>query len=263
MMMTSANDHSVGGAAENSRVIRLERGFNIRDVGGLHTSDGQRVRRDKVFRSEDLLYASTADVQALGRLGIRTVVDLRTTQECGERESPMWDGLGATVHACPLVVQVPPHAEHGRYLEPRWTSGLYLKMLSDNPEGHAPLWRALAEGSSRGVSLIHCLSGRDRTGIVVALLLELLGVREVGIVADYAMSATGMERMMDWIELNIAGGVDAVTTDRTAMVTTDPETMRMFLAQFRQRYGSADGYAKELAITPYVTELRRNLLEPA
>jgi protein tyrosine/serine phosphatase len=205
---------------------------------------------------------SAGDVQALGRLGIRTVVDLRTPQECGERESPMWDGLGATVHACPLVLQVPPHADHGRYLEPRWTSGLYLKMLSDNPEGHASFWRALAEGSC-GVSLIHCLSGRDRTGIVVALLLEFLAVREADIVADYAMSAPGMERMLDWAELNLRGGVDAITSDRTAMVTTDPETMRMFLSQFRQRYGSADGYAEELGITAYVTELRENLLERA
>jgi hypothetical protein len=249
-------------AIHSSRVIHFERGFNVRDIGGLSGLDGRCIRRGKIYRSDDPYHVSARDAMTLAELGIRTVIDLRAPSESGERGSSTWDGLGATVHAFPVVPEVPPVGAHGNYLEPGWTAELYMKMLDKSRHVQVNLWRALAEGSS-GVSVIHCYSGRDRTGVIIALLLELLGVTEEQIVADYAMSALGMKRMLAWYDLNIPGGADTVTSNRVAMVTTAPETMEIFLAEFHDRYGSAEEYATDLGIMPSVAELRRNLLDDA
>lgn len=244
-----------------SRVVHLERGFNVRDLGGLPTTDGKQVRYGRIYRSDDPFHASSDDVAVLRRLGIRTVLDLRMAEECAERGTRTWDDVGAVVHACPLVDTVPEPSEHGNYIEPAATARLYVEMLTADLQRHPRMWRALADASS-GVSVIHCWSGRDRTGIVVALLLGLLSVEEEHIVEDYAMSTPGMTRMLDWAEQNLPGGIREITGNRTAMGTTWPDTMRLFLAEFRNRFGSAAGYAREVGIEAEVDVLRENLLEP-
>jgi hypothetical protein len=96
---------------------------------------------------------------------------------------------------------------------------------------------------------------------VVAPLLKLLGVDDKPIIADYAMSSIGMRRMAQWYDEHRPGDLEKITGNRQAMVTTAPETMRLFLAAFRDRFGSVDEYVAEIGVVDCADRLRANLLD--
>lgn len=243
-----------------ARSVELERVFNIRDLGGLPTLDGRRVRQGRIFRSDDAHLATAQDLKALGELGIGTVIDLRTGDEAAQRGTATWDQLGVRRLSHPFWLAVPPMGSGSRYLDPRETAGLYAEMHEQNLATHAALWRALAQAAS-GATVIHCASGRDRTGIVVALLLSFLRVPDAHILDDYAHSAAGMRQMLAYLDTAFAPETLArMQLHREAMVLTPPEAIGGFLAWLRERHGSIGGYAAALGVEAEVESLRAGLL---
>jgi protein tyrosine/serine phosphatase len=244
-----------------SRVVNLDQMFNVRDLGGLPTLDGRQVRPGLLFRADDPHLATDADAAALAALGIASVIDLRTPSEVEQRGIRRWDELGVRRYALPLWREV-PGTDHGfKYHDPRLTAELYAVMHEDNLESHPRLWNALAEATAQGPTVIHCASGRDRTGILVALLLSLLGVEVDRIVEDYAMSATGMTRMLAHLEaIHSADALASVNLDKEAMVLTPPEAMAHFLDRVRTHHGGMEGYAAAIGITETAPVLREQLL---
>lgn len=246
-----------------TRVIPLTQGFNMRDLGGLRTSDGRGTRRSRVFRSEDTYLFSEDDEAVLGRMELQSAVDLRTPEEVSDRGSVVWDRLGMVRHTRPLVAEMVLGPDRSKYLEPAVTAGFYLAMLEQGRAGHGALWHSVTEASA-GKSVIHCASGRDRTGLVVALLLGFLGVEDEQIIDDYAMSGPGMERMLGWLEENRLDALaDLIPNEmaRRAFIVTPAETMELFLGGFRERYGSFEAYAQHLGIGELLPTLRERLLE--
>jgi protein-tyrosine phosphatase len=242
------------------RVMQFEQCFNMRDLGGLSTRDGHLLPHGRIYRSDDPFLISARDLDTFRELRITSVVDLRMAEEIAERGSATWQRLAVEHFAVPLVEGLPAMEDHTRYVDPDWVADLYLEMLVHGRSRHQRLWQALAHASP-GRTVIHCASGRDRTAIVVALLLGFLGVDDDQIVEDYTISAVGMERMLNWLDANHPEKAEAVTGNRAAMVFTPPETMQLFLAGFRSRYGTFEAYADDLGVTDDVAVLRRTLLE--
>jgi protein-tyrosine phosphatase len=212
-----------------------------------------------MYRSDDPFLISSGDLESFRSLGITSLVDLRMADEVAERGSATWEELAVQHRRLPLVEGLPAMEEHTKYVDSAWVADLYLEMLTHGRSGHERLWRALAAASS-GRVVIHCASGRVRTGIVVALLLGFLGVEGDQIVEDYSLSAAGMVRMMNWLDQNHPDKAEAVTGDRTAMVFTPPETMQRFLAGFGRQHGSFEAYAEALGVGEEVAVLRHHLL---
>lgn len=161
------------------RRIDVSGSFNLRDLGGLPTADGRRVRRGRVFRSDYPTFAE-ADADALAGLRLSTVVDLRRGSEAAV-ECVDWVGLGIDYRRWPLTAGAADswHARYTSYLthRPETVAGAVGEVI--RPEGHAVLF--------------HCAAGKDRTGVVAALLLLLLGVAEEDVVEDYLLSAESVE----------------------------------------------------------------------
>lgn len=242
-------------------MVRFAQMFNVRDLGELRTSDGRRVRPGRIYRTDDPHLATDADAAALGALGITTVIDLRTPDEIEQRGTKRWDELGARWISRPLWAEVPSIEHAHRYHDPKMTAELYGEMHEANLAAHAGLWRAFADAGTH-CTAVHCASGRDRTGIVVALLLSLLDVGREDILEDYAMSARGMRRMLAYMEANFPPEVMASwNLDKEAMVLTPPEAIGHFLDWVQWRHGGIGGYAKEIGITDLVPVLQENLLE--
>jgi protein-tyrosine phosphatase len=109
--------------------------------------------------------------------------------------------------------------------------------------------------------VFHCSAGRDRTGIVAALVLSLLGVPDKVIVDDYAMSKEAMETMVAWLRAEYADTADELERFTPAMLAVMPEAMEGLLALVRHTYGSAEGYADFLDMSGAVKYLRSALLE--
>lgn len=164
---------------------------NFRDVGGYTTADGRHVRHNRVFRSGMLAGVTTDGVRALETLGIRTVVDLRTQVEVdafGPDRLP--HGTRVVQLRIPSAGPDPIVAEalrtgHFPYL-PDLVS-VNRAYITEDAAQFGALFRLLAEGTNLPV-LIHCLGGKDRTGVGVALLLTILGVPWPIVREDYLLS---------------------------------------------------------------------------
>jgi protein-tyrosine phosphatase len=171
-------------------VVPLEGGSNFRDLGGHRTADGATVRRGAVFRSAHLGGLTDIDRAALGKLGVRTIVDLRGVGEAAETPH-LIEGLACKVVGAHIEPQL------GEKLRDAVADGtatpfVVMQFLVDHyreyPRRCAPgfrtLFSTLSDGTHRPL-VFHCTAGKDRTGFASALLLSLLGVPWDDVMEDY------------------------------------------------------------------------------
>lgn len=172
---------------------------NFRDVGGLPLSKGGTTKRGVLFRSESLQEATDEDAQLLlGECAITSVVDLRSARET------VTEGRGPLAGASVTYVNVP--------LNP---APVDLTTASDMRPGEltAQVYRAFADDAAGGLprvfrllphlletpTLVHCAAGKDRTGLVIAMSLEIAGVERDAVIADYLVSEKNNHRVNDML----------------------------------------------------------------
>ena len=171
-------------------VVPLSGGSNFRDLGGYRTADGRTVRRNAVFRSAHLGGLTDDDRAALGRIGVRTIVDLRGVSEAAETPHAI-DGLRCRVVGAHIEPGVGERIR-GAVADGSATPHLMMEFLTDHyrdyPRRCAPgfrtLFATLSDGTHRPL-VFHCTAGKDRTGFASALLLSLLGVPWETVMEDY------------------------------------------------------------------------------
>ena len=235
--------------------IRLEGAANVRDVGGL-PAGSSRTRAGRLIRADNLQGLTDADVQELvDRRHVTAVVDLRTTVEV-DSEGPgplVRDGRVRMVHLslfpeagattdvtaedelaeAPALLPWQAESEDDRP-PPRSTAEVYLRYLEDRPDSIVGALRLVARAN--GATVVHCAAGKDRTGVVVAMALNAVGVDREAVVGDYIRSAERIDEVMDRLagSPTYAGDVDDGPADRHA---PRADTMRDFLAALDERYG--------------------------
>ncbi|MFJ8695496.1 tyrosine-protein phosphatase [Streptomyces roseolilacinus] len=246
------------------RHVVFRRLHNFRDLGGYATGDGSTVRWGRLYRSDSLGKLGRPgggdDWDRFLALGVRTVVDLRYPWEIERRgrvpEHPSFAYHNLSVEHRPYdQASLAPDVEVGPYLAER-----YLEVAEDGVE---ELRRALelVAADDSGPLVFHCASGKDRTGLLAALVLGLLGVDEDTVVADFALTELATERLVaDWLANDPGRALVWPHFGRAP-----GEVMRRFLDGIGDRYGSLTGYATErLGVDDaLVGALRRTLLEPA
>jgi protein-tyrosine phosphatase len=208
--------------------------FNFRDIGGQDV-DGGRVRRDALLRSDALVGLGEDDHGELARIGIRTAIDLR---EPGERERSPAALREIELHQIPLIDGDPGGITLDLLEFNRW-------LLEHRADRLALVIKLLAHpGAMPGVYF--CSSGKDRTGLVTALILSLLGVDEQAIVRDYVLTAELMpeEYKAEALQRSLAGGLPEAMIDEYAAkaMGSPPEAMAGTLEVLRQQYGGAEAY---------------------
>ena len=234
--------------------IELEGAVNVRDLGGLPTTDGGAIVPGRLLRSENLQELSPRDVTRLvDEIGLTTVVDLRSTNEVAIEGPAPLDAVAGVRHAHHPVLREfldvsdtvkaallteAADADRERYPSDPMC-GHYLGYLENRPEEVIAALRAIA--TAPGAAIVHCAAGKDRTGVVVALALTAAGGEPEAIVADYAASADRIEAIIERLARSkmYAGGVSGVPirahTPRT-------ETMKAFLEQLGARYGGLEAW---------------------
>ncbi|MCX4850451.1 tyrosine-protein phosphatase [Streptomyces sp. NBC_00893] len=227
---------------------------NFRDLGGVVCADGQSLPSGLLFRSEAPAPQAQGDVECLRRLGVRTFVDLRSPEETSS-SPPDRAAPGSYVSAGLRRVDwedrdVPPDRMAG-FLAER-----YLRLAEEGLGGDRPVGRALTAllDPSRTGRIVWCAGGKDRTGIVVAVLLHLLGASHEAIAADYARSAEASAELRRRARRDAATGA-APTRKR------DPAERRRMLrasaAAFPGGVGALANPAPPEAITLFLTQLDR------
>lgn len=248
------------------RTVALPGGVNFRDLGGYRTADGRAVRWGQVYRAGSLAELSDDDVAALGALGLRLVCDLRSPDEVARRPDRL--PPGAAYDHRPIVGEVGRLRRvvtlyRKRHRVQELLEEVYRVMLDQNSATFAAVLRLAADPANRPL-VIHCTAGKDRTGLVVALLLLALGVPEETVVADYTLSNLAFEvlagRMRPEMSRLYSFGFGEVQL--RPFLLAEARTLRGALAYLRHRYGSLDWYFQRAGLDDVVVErLRAELLE--
>lgn len=177
-----------------NRWLELEGLDNVRDVGGLPLRGGGTTAPGVLLRSATLRYVTPADVEHLvATFGLRLVLDLRTTREIEHDGPTALAAVGVRTVALSFIPeQGRPLPETGEDTDPLLRG--YLGYLTHRGENVVEAVRLLA-AEDAGPALVHCAAGKDRTGVLVALVLDAVGVERDAVVADYALSAQQVEAL--------------------------------------------------------------------
>jgi hypothetical protein len=229
--------------AHQQRFVPLDGAFNFRDLGGLPTHDGGTTRTGVMFRSDALHHLVPSDVDVLTELGMRTIVDLRSAIEL-ERSGrgPLGDTDMRFLHA-PLSHG---DAAAGRTLPPALAEGdlgrHYVDSLAERTETLATVIEHLATRDNLP-AVFHCTAGKDRTGMVAALVLSLVGVPDDAIVHDYTLTDDRMPLVME--RIRTAGGFPESAQPLPAGVgRAEAASMEKFLDALHETHGDARGWAR-------------------
>lgn len=242
--------------------------FNYRDVGGLRTAGGGKIRTGVLLRSAQLCRLDERGHDTLRRLNVATVHDLRGPGEAARMGSDLLPA-GVRLEVTPFHPDVgaAPHesgaaadAESGRAPhEGSETGGHPLDLLAVYTEfptmplagvAITAMARSLARGD--GAVLVHCAAGKDRTGWAVATLLRAVGVNEDDIMADFLLSNEAAEALAADMSRNYG---DAATIP-PELLGVHSDYLTAGTDAMREQYGDLDGYLAAIGITP---ELRAAL----
>lgn len=206
----------------------------------------------RLFRADDLSRLTAADADRFAALGIRTVIDLRRPAEIAEL-GRIPASLGVDYRHVHLVHPLWPSAEFAdaaartAYLRDR-----YREMATDGREGIGTALRLIADTDAAPL-VFHCFAGKDRTGIVAALTLALLGVSDETIAEDFALSEPADQALRAHFG-----------KEPNRVAVSPPEAMLGFLSDLRSSHGSIEAYAKWTGVTDeHIAALRAHLLAPA
>lgn len=232
--------------------------FNFRDLGGYRSAAGTSVRWNRLFRSDDLSRLVDDDARRFGELGIRTVVDLRRPDELEEiGRIPTLPGFA--YHHAHLAHPMWPEetfidtAHRAAYVRKR-----YLEILDSGRVGVGQTLRLIADTNAAPL-VFHCMAGKDRTGIISALTLSLLGVPDDDIADDYHLSELAERATWGYLTRD----KPELDKQRWQHVTVNPrDGMLGMLTDLRDKHGSVAGYADSVGVSAdHVAAMRAHLLE--
>ena len=216
----------------NVRRIKLPNLYNFRDLGGYETEGGGATVWNRLYRCDCPADLKEDEWQQFSQLGIKTLIDLRSTYEASE--NPVKAPEGFFYLHCPFFREeegADLTGEAGKkFLE---SLSLDYRVMTENAsERVAAILRTVLESLSKGNTAFFCTAGKDRTGIIAAEILRLSGVSDEDIIADYSITEIYNEQVirahLAAIPKEILDQVSPETMAKAA--NSKPETMREYLA---------------------------------
>jgi protein-tyrosine phosphatase len=236
------------------RLVPLDGPANFRDIGGYETDHGRMVRTGRLFRADSLSYMSDADVQHVTEvLGLHTVIDLRATHEVERFTHGPLAELHVRVAHVPIVDETRRPDAEATATDTVAIDAIYLLMLDRFGHRFAAVLDLISQPDSQP-AVFHCAAGKDRTGVLAAVVLALLGVDESTIVGDYALTAAAMAALVERLAQDRPEALSAMNDQPPAYLASPPEAMRRFLDHVRAEHGSMVGYVRGIGVELEVVE---------
>jgi protein-tyrosine phosphatase len=214
--------------------------WNTRDLGGLPLRGGL-TRPRVLIRSDELTHLNALGLEALKQYGVTAILDLRSAGELERRPSPFADQVAAAYIHRELI----DDANMTQIGDEQDMFDRYLFIVERRPFAFRGIFEALAD--AEGTVLFHCFAGKDRTGLVAAMLLELAGVADEDIAADYGETDVQLERQY-------AAWVAEAPPERRAAYLNElrcpPDRIVGVLEHLRRRWGGVAGYLEAAGMRP-------------
>lgn len=239
-------------AADAQRVIPLQGAWNTRTFAGLQGTHGP-IPASAFVRTSDLGRLTAADRDALAAAGVTLDIDLRTADEQAQSPDLLADDARFAYQRTSLMGTEKMDLQKMMTTFPDSLGAAYVQWLDHSQPQFKQVFQRIA-AERDGTVLFHCTAGKDRTGIIAGLLLDLAGVPRADIVHNYAISAHYLEgqpkdsamnaQIMELIRQN-----PEIGRKMAGMSGTAPENMEMFLVALHQQYGGAEGYLKSIGVS--------------
>ncbi|WP_183653912.1 tyrosine-protein phosphatase [Prauserella isguenensis] len=232
--------------------LELDGAVNIRDVGGIPTTDGTTTARNRLLRADNLQDLSAADLGLLvDTIGLDTVVDLRTAHEIDSEGPGPLRAYSRVRHVHHSLLPdggddaLLARADGDSDSDSGDVAGFdrvvahYLGYVAHRPDSIVGALRTITDAP--GAALVHCAAGKDRTGVVTAFTLEIAGVDREAIAADYAATAHRIEAIIGRLRRSETYREDV---DRKTIDEHRPraESMERFLREVDARHGGVRPY---------------------
>ncbi len=236
------------------RRLEIEGTRNVRDLGGYTTKDGRSTRWRRFIRADNMVGLSISSQTALLDYGVKTIVDLRRTSETEKTPNVFEDANKAVYHHLPLRVDGDPPVEPlpedaERFEKMAHSYSANLDAFQDRVKSIL-----LALSNSEQGALYHCRVGKDRTGMISALLLSLAGVPDDTVAEDYALSARYL------FEYD-PEDPDVKTWEDYRRLYSSPKTMLLVLDHLNRTYGSVEAYVRGTGLSDEpIVKLRESFL---
>ncbi|MFN3642883.1 MAG: tyrosine-protein phosphatase [Gemmobacter sp.] len=248
----------------HERRLPLTGAVNFRDLGGYPAAGGRRTRWRTLYRSDSLAELTPDDQAALMGLGLRTLCDFRLPAEAARKPDRLPEGHGIDIRAMGFIpegtLDMLAAIEEGTLDAGGIEAEVlrhYARFVTDHAADYRPLFVLLLEGGALPL-LIHCTSGKDRTGIAAAAILLALGTPRDVILADYALTNTYRRDIRHLFRRPVS---DAALH---ALTAASPAYLARALAAMDEGFGGPEGWLETIGIdAPARADLRARLTEPA
>ncbi len=242
------------------RRLEIEGAYNVRDLGGYCTGNGCRTRWQRFLRADSLHQLSPSAQTALLDYGVRTVIDLRRTNETQAAPNVFAGSSVVEYHHLNMIgdedLGIEPLPEETE--RPLLVANDYFWFLDKCQVQVDRIMGTLADAGNQA-ALFHCAGGKDRTGLISALLLGLAGVPRETIAADYSLTARYM--VVPYLTFPDADPEIRIWEDYQR-VYCPPETMLLVLDHLERNYGGVEGYVRTVGLSKdQIAQLRDTLVE--
>lgn len=253
---------------ENGHVLAIEGVSNFRDLGGYKTVDGHTTRPGLVFRSSEMSHVTPQGFAQLKSLGLRTNVDLRSTDERTKQPIAWPADMGVKVHQVDYPMDMAPFMalfSKGN-VTAEDTRGLMTGFYKDLPFTFAPQYGNLVRQiiDDKAPVVFNCSAGKDRTGFGAAVILTLVGVPRETVTKDYLLSNTYYRPVVRPGEDDAASAMYKRLSPEVvqALMGVDARYLESAFAAIDAREGGWQGYVeKDLRLTPAdIAKLKAKLL---
>jgi protein-tyrosine phosphatase len=228
--------------------------LNARDLGGYPTTDGSRTRWRSLVRSDDLSQLTLEGLAALSRYGIETVVDLRWPDEVTASPSPVAREL-QHIRYEPVSLCTPPQDEGRARRAGSEAKELWNRAMLEHLRAEVRQVLEIFATASPGPVLFHCVAGKDRTGVIAALMLALADVVPEAIAHDYSASFGNLRDayLQRYADADAAALIEALQC---------PEQGVHNMLAYLEEFGGARGYLEAIGMArEHITSLRARLRE--
>lgn len=235
--------------------------YNLRDLGGYRTADNRSTRQHVFIRAGNLDKIPPESERQLTQYGVKTVIDIRDEWEAEHYPNVFAKSTDVSYRNLPLIGDALSNdkswqSESEQYIQ---LHDLYIQYLERCKTQIGAIFTALAESESAVV--FHCHAGKDRTGIIAALLLSSVDVPDKPVALDYSLSSQQISHLIEeWRAYALQHGRDMVQFEHQA--ASEPETIFKMLHYLRANYEDVPCYLRACGVTDHlISRLRGRFIE--